>query len=384
MNPHQAGARIVILALALSVGLLVAGCGEKIAIPVPSGDFSVNRYIISDTFQIDGSAIQMTQARGLLYVLHEDLLTKRDTKFEIIEQVPGLLDPLALCVDEQGDFIFVWENGAQRVTWFDAGSLDMIGSTSLPDVQTAVSLATNQAGIDQVPGGRTFIYLSDPLTGVIHRYSFNESSGLEPYGILARSGGAGARFVNDPAGLASDFDGRLLVCDIEVPRNWVIRFDSTPDQTDTAIDPNDPDPMRGLAVLFDEATCEPPAATDFVLGNAAECEESTWEGGPSDEVGEFDRPLGVAVDGIGRIFIADTGNSRIQMFTPQGEYDLQFVASDTLSGPTSLAVFDEDGKQPNTLNYGAFVFASYVDRDIVVKFISLEHYYSLNDDPPPE
>ena len=33
--------------------------------------------------------------------------------------------------------------------------------------------------------------------------------------------------------------------------------------------------------------------------------------------GEFHYPLGVAVDGAGRVYVADSGNDRIQVFAPR-------------------------------------------------------------------
>lgn len=36
--------------------------------------------------------------------------------------------------------------------------------------------------------------------------------------------------------------------------------------------------------------------------------------------GEFNRPCGIATDGVGRIYVADTGNNRIQVFAPDGKF----------------------------------------------------------------
>ena len=44
-----------------------------------------------------------------------------------------------------------------------------------------------------------------------------------------------------------------------------------------------------------------PAAADFVLGNAAECGESSWVGGASDLAGEFNVPAAAAIDGQRRM-----------------------------------------------------------------------------------
>jgi DNA-binding beta-propeller fold protein YncE len=43
-------------------------------------------------------------------------------------------------------------------------------------------------------------------------------------------------------------------------------------------------------------------------------------GGYGDGAGEMAFPQGVAVDGLGRIFVADTGNNRVLRFDPEGSY----------------------------------------------------------------
>jgi|GEM_PF-1954972 len=377
MNGHRAGIRVVVAALGLALGLLAAGCGDKIAIPQPSGVYSLNRYVPQDTFVTEGQAIQLTEGRGALYLLTPGTLSKRDTEFGVIEEVPGLAGPLSLCIDGQGEVIFVWENDAQRVSWFDAGTLAPLGSAILTEVQTAVAMATNSRGIDQVPGAQTYLYLSDPPSGVIHRFAFSAAGGLSPFGILARADGEGARFVHQGAGMTTDSEDYLLVVDSAPDRNWVIRFLSTPDPLDTSNVPGQPNPMRGFAALFDTASCEPPAATDYVIGYAAGCQQSDWVGGPSSEDGYFNHPLDVAVDGTGRIFVADTGNSRIQVFNPEGDFNIQFVVSDSLTGPTSLGVFDENGSAPNVVDYAGFIFMTLENSDQVYKFISADHYRTV-------
>ncbi|XP_078662080.1 protein meiotic P26-like [Branchiostoma floridae x Branchiostoma belcheri] len=47
-------------------------------------------------------------------------------------------------------------------------------------------------------------------------------------------------------------------------------------------------------------------------------------GGHGSGTGQFDRPLGVTVSEEGEIFVADTGNQRIQVFTLQGTFVRQF------------------------------------------------------------
>ncbi len=378
MRRRQTGILFVAVAGVLTLGILLAGCGEKIAIPQPVGVFSINQYKVDDIYEVEDQAIQLTQGRGALFILTPGTLSKRDTKFGLTQEVTGLAGPLSICMDEGMGIIFVWEDDAKRVSWYDASNLDPLGTSDLPDVQTAVALATNPSGIDLAPAGTTFLYLSDPASEVIHRYSFDQATGLSPYGILARSDGLGVRFVHEAAGMFTDSEDFLLVCDAETSRNWVTRFASSPDLTDTD--------MRGLAAVYDTASCDPPAAADYVIGNAAQCNEPDWVGGPSDALGEFFRPTDVAVDRLGRIYVADTDNKRIQLFNARGGFDIQFLCtdSDTLVGPTSLGIFDENNpRETGVINYGAYIFVTLQDRTTVIKFISFDHYQALNGELPP-
>ena len=50
----------------------------------------------------------------------------------------------------------------------------------------------------------------------------------------------------------------------------------------------------------------------------------SW-GAPGNEPGEFNLPHGVAIDREGRVYVADRENSRIQIFTPRGEFLAQWT-----------------------------------------------------------
>ena len=45
-----------------------------------------------------------------------------------------------------------------------------------------------------------------------------------------------------------------------------------------------------------------------------------FKGGKGIEEGEFDSPTGIAVDGSGNVLVADTGNGRIEKFSPTGTF----------------------------------------------------------------
>ena len=281
------------------------------------------------------------------------------------------------------EVVFVWDQASHDLLWYAVADLAPLGSAHLPAVLDVRAVATDAGGIELVPGARTFVYLADPVAGVVHRYAFDDFNGPTSYGILTRSEGEGARSVHVAAGMATDRDGKLLVCDADTLRNWVIRFDGTPDLEDTTPATGDEDPLRGTAVPF-EVTCEPPAAGDFVIGDAAACGQSGWVGGPSDAAGAFDTPTAVGVDGSGRVFVGDTGNDRIQIFSAAGHYELQFGTAESTPAPTSLAVVDvRVGTGVGDVDYAAYVFVVTPGSGHVRRFISSEHYIYIHREPPP-
>jgi len=61
---------------------------------------------------------------------------------------------------------------------------------------------------------------------------------------------------------------------------------------------------------------------------------TTFEGGHGNGKGQFENPHGIAVDSAGNIFVADSGNGRIQKFSPNGT----FVTSIASTDPNGIAV----------------------------------------------
>ena len=47
-------------------------------------------------------------------------------------------------------------------------------------------------------------------------------------------------------------------------------------------------------------------------------------GGEGDQAGQFRKPSGLAIDKNDCIYVAEIGNSRIQKFSPQGEFQYMF------------------------------------------------------------
>ena len=110
----------------------------------------------------------------------------------------------------------------------------------------------------------------------------------------------GAGGIVDPAELAVDAQGRILVADAD--RGRIARFAVAGDGTvgfDRAFGV-DVDPSDGDTGDFENCT------------TASGCQAGTQ----SDAAGGIASPSGVAVDGQGRILVADPGNRRVDRFSP--------------------------------------------------------------------
>lgn len=81
-----------------------------------------------------------------------------------------------------------------------------------------------------------------------------------------------------------------------------------------------------------------------VFSKAGDFSRGWGKGGAA--AGEFDRPWGITIDGEGAVYIADWGNHRVQKFGPDGEYVMSFGGlgeeAGSLDHPSGVAV-DSDG-----------------------------------------
>jgi len=362
--------------VAVLIGVLAAGCGEKITIPESEGLFSVNSYVEAATYTYDDDPRQVLVLRGSLYVITATRLMKRDRTYGGVDSALGFHDPRALCGGIGDSLIYVWDQGTGTVSWYTTRDLAERGHALLPHVQRVVGMATSPAGVEQLApeGALTFLYFADPDSGVVHRYAYTADEQLLEYGVLTDDRGQGVRSVQAVAGLARDSEDSLLVCDRDSLRHWVIRFDARPDTADAD--------LRGRAARFRIPECLPAPAAAFVLGDAPDCGDDDWSGGPGTADGAFDQPLAVAVDGTGRIFVADHGNDRAQIFDADGRFLLRFGDEETMPAPVSVATVDIPyGSGGDAIHYGAYVYV--VSDGVVRRFISGERYLFENREPPP-
>ncbi len=103
----------------------------------------------------------------------------------------------------------------------------------------------------------------------------------------------------------------------------------------------------------------------------------------STELGEF-AAVAVAVGKDGRIFVADEENDRIQVFSAQGEYLLQFGGLTLSPAPISLDLYEPPSTGGQDLpNYAGYVFVAVPDLGVVRRFESNEQYKEDTGKPPP-
>jgi DNA-binding beta-propeller fold protein YncE len=89
----------------------------------------------------------------------------------------------------------------------------------------------------------------------------------------------------------------------------------------------------------------PPTPFDKVpeqLSALPEGVTNMFEGGRGSDKGEFDSPLGMCIDGNGNILVADTGNGRIEKFSPSGTFlsviGMKGIGHGQLAEPNGIAV----------------------------------------------
>jgi DNA-binding beta-propeller fold protein YncE/4-amino-4-deoxy-L-arabinose transferase-like glycosyltransferase len=110
-------------------------------------------------------------------------------------------------------------------------------------------------------------------------------------------------------------------------------------------------PPEQLLPVGAELTIPPPLSTPVpiapptppsTVANVGEVAFLTSWGGQGDAPGQLKEPRGVAVTLDGQVYVADTGNSRVQVFDARGEF-LQQWGNDALAEPFDLAL-DRDGQ----------------------------------------
>jgi DNA-binding beta-propeller fold protein YncE len=85
-----------------------------------------------------------------------------------------------------------------------------------------------------------------------------------------------------------------------------------------------------------------PDAPPAKFSSLPEAATNMFDGGRGSDKGQFDSPTGIAVDGSGNVFVADTNNARIEKFAPSGTFlgamGIKGTGFGQLGAPNGIAV----------------------------------------------
>ncbi|HTD09344.1 MAG TPA: SMP-30/gluconolactonase/LRE family protein [Solirubrobacteraceae bacterium] len=162
--------------------------------------------------------------------------------------------------------------------------------------------------------------------------------------------GKGLGQFKGPSGITIDGEGHVWVADSG--NNRIEEFSSTgtfitdiePQSTEKQYRLDHPtgivySPVNSLLYVADSGNN---GIRAFNMKGQAQFKIGPLSGEPGSEPGHFDWPVGVTVDSSGNVWVADTGNDRVQEFTSKGEYLSQFGSpSQPLEEPLGVAMGPE-------------------------------------------
>ncbi len=240
-------------------------------------------------------------AATALLMLASASVAQADTGFGTLASPPFGTGGDAVAIDQSSGSVYVVAPGLNRVEKFDASGNPTLtfgkagpgnGQFNSPD-----GVAVDQSTHD--------VYVLDTQNERVEKF---DSSGnyLSQFGVQ----GVGAGYFHEPRGAAIDAEGNLYIADTANRR--IQKFDST-----------------GRFVLtFGWGVSDGHAQLET-------CVSACHAGLAGSGNGQFESPVGVAVDSAGAIYVADPTNGRVQKFDSSGNY---LTALDTGGEPQALAV----------------------------------------------
>jgi DNA-binding beta-propeller fold protein YncE len=280
-----------------------------------------------------------------------------------VSQVPsyqtsiyGAASPTGVAVTSSGDRIYVTENGGDYSIKIFDGSGVIVGTMTFPP-ETGTDHVPVYVAIDPLT---TEVYVSDRPTGTIHIFD-KDGTWLRQYSPAEPLVGW------QPLGLAFDEAGNLYVTELRGPGQRVLVFDRAGERireigiSDELNFPNGvavdqagnvwvSDSNNGRMLVYDQAgdivsrvgrgtadsklglprgvaidnqgrtfVVDSTGSSVLVYRPAKEGESVPEHVGTFGEVGvddgQFEFPIGAAVDDRGRVYIADTANGRVQVWS---------------------------------------------------------------------
>ena len=187
------------------------------------------------------------------------------------------------------------------------------------------------------------IYVADIYNHRIQKFDSNGnfitkwgSSNVGPYGGSASGGGNGEFY--EPRGIATDASGNVYVSDTTNSR--IQKFDSN---------------------------------GNFIAKWGSSQVGSYGGSAESSGNGEFNRPIGIATDASSNVYVADTGNSRIQKFSSDGAFIAKWGTNSGYSGSGNYSFEQPFGI---TVDANSNVYVSDLGLRRIQKFTSVGTYMS--------
>ncbi len=257
----------LLFTVAALITILLWGCGKKFPMPPEPGEGipPESSYVQTDLpWGVDGAVDILRGSDGRIYVLYPDRIEKRYSNGGLITSFGELNGARALTEGPNRTLYVVdSEKVLIKVYTFEGASL---GNVELSEPINSTGIAYGEGKVFITSNALDLLLKFDTLGMLLD--------------TLAQRGN-GILNVKEPVGVYYDALGRVLVA--STGHNWVEAFTTTK-------------PVENL----------------LHLGGTSP------EGGSGE--GEFKSPLDVAVNEEGYVFVADSGNMRVQKFSPEGDF----------------------------------------------------------------
>lgn len=219
----------------------------------------------------------------------------------------GAQRPMGVAVSTSGDRIYVTQTAGDQTTLIFDGGGNAIG-TIAPPAETAPEHLPVYVAIDPLTSE---VYVSDRQAGAIYVYD-RDGAYLREF-ILAQP-----RPGWQPLGMAFDSDGNLYVTDLSGPYQKVLVIDRQANVVGTLGENESLNFPNGVAVDADRRVYVADSNNGRLLVFDASGAVMARVGRGSSE-GNLGLPRGVAIDGSGRAFVADTMSHSVFVYRGSAE-----------------------------------------------------------------
>lgn len=235
--------------------------------------------------------------------------------------------PTGITIDRQ-DRLYLVNDLANTITRLDADGA-LLTSWANFGAGRGPLLRSSQIAVD----GQGRVFVNDCLNRRIVRFTDTGAFQGEWKAVGEKAPAASAEF--DPPAMAVDARGQIFLAFRVAQQTVIVTYDS-------AGKPLDRWQVKGIgrisalavAANGDLYGADIEANRILQLRSASE-PHGSW-GGTGDGPGEFNAPRGLAIDASGNLYVADTGNHRVQKFAPGG--NVITIVTEQLDAPEGLAI----------------------------------------------